>query len=463
MNRLTPLLTLVVVSLSLVTCHRLVPEPDPLLDGKPRIKSITFPGIPSQYVVIDQKKMQIAITAPARLPTDITPTITLSDSAKLALSSGQWLYWFRDYPLKCKDNSSCIKFSIAHIKDPYGTGTQAYPLTTYSIDILPGGPLMPQQANPPQVEYPLNNTIRLPNEIYISMFYLYGNPLPLKAKFVHQATGESFTAEYKDGVASPLFQRAWENKLLVRTSYFPNLLPGDYSLEVTIAEGNVFRQPIRFSKGPFFIDYGLLHLYQTRREEYLTFEGHSLFEGDFTLSLRDTSDRIIPLTDIKYDRYGHQVQVRIPSSIPYNHYVLQLIYRGAGTPQSECQLLHLQDRAFYEGEIWNLGEDPYGCSIKGPVYVQRNRGLYFRVNSFQGYARLKLVPVDDPTKEYFAQATLFNMAAVTPGLGYSAPSAFIPSSVPVGRYKAYLQRLDLQDQTKVIGEGPAFWRDIVVQ
>ncbi|MBU1822357.1 MAG: hypothetical protein KKG00_12720, partial [Bacteroidetes bacterium] len=51
------------VAALLITC-RPDPEPDPLADGKPRIVSIQFPGIPEKNVTIDQKNLLITIKVP---------------------------------------------------------------------------------------------------------------------------------------------------------------------------------------------------------------------------------------------------------------------------------------------------------------------------------------------------------------------------------------------------------------
>ncbi|MVM36829.1 hypothetical protein GO730_02665 [Spirosoma sp. HMF3257] len=56
-------------------------EPDPFSDGKPRIKSISFSGIPQENISIDQNARLITVRTPAKLTGMPLVSMELTDSA----------------------------------------------------------------------------------------------------------------------------------------------------------------------------------------------------------------------------------------------------------------------------------------------------------------------------------------------------------------------------------------------
>ena len=431
----------------LLSCQRVLPELDLLLDGKPRIKSITFNGIPSQNVIIDQEKLLVTITLPATITSFIPTSLVLTDSAKLNAPIN-WDEVFLKTPEQCP---ACFKISLTHQNN-----AQSNPglLTTYTIKLRPDGPLTIQPS-------PSNSIFDSSPDvlIHLSMFHLYGNALPTKAIFVNQLTGERVAQDSiplpNTSFSSPAVSKGYHNVLTINPNYFSKLIPGQFMLELTTATGQLLRQSVSFTKASQYIYRS--SLYQSQPGEWVTLLGSSLYESDVSLSLLDSLDRATPITDVIYDRYGHQLQFRMPATIAHQRYLFRVTNRDTGK-HIYCLRLNWPTRENIPNEIYYLSDRPDDCSMSGPVYLWKGGTvLSFEANAYRKVGQLKLIPIENSTKHYLAYVQL---RTSDPG---QLPGALLPADIPSGRYKVYLQIIDPQDKTKVLEEGPAFWRDVEVR
>lgn len=457
--------TLILLGLAsvLFTCQRLVPEPDLLvyqpdslshkpdpvankpdllLDGRPRIKSLTFDGISPKNVVIDQEKFLVTITLPPTISNGFNTTLTLTDSAKL-IGPIDWYQTFQKTPEQCP---YCFKIALTHQNN-----AQSNPnlLTTYAIHLLPEGPLTIQPAQ--TIETGLGELI------YLAMFHLYGNALPTKAIFVDQLTGERVAQDSLlvpiYGTVFPALSKSIGNRLIINTNYFSKLTPGQSTLELTTEKGQLLRQSFRFTKASQHIY--RLSSYALQPGEWVTLSGNSLYENDVRLSLLDSLDQATPVTNVIHDRYGHQLQVQIPATLARQRYIFHVANLTTGQ-STYCRRINWPRRENTPNEISYLSDKIEDCSMKGPVYLRKGSALPFEANAYGKTGQLKLVSIENSTNQFFAYVQL---RTSDPG---RLPGVLIPPATPSGRYKAYLQIVDPQDRTKVLEEGPAFWRDVEV-
>lgn len=345
-------------------------QPDLLLDGTPRIKSIAFASVPPQNVAIDQQRKAITIKLPPLLnPSIANPAIDLTPGAalvsRLPLTG---LFVGQDKQIVITDGNSSAQWQ------------------SYSVNFVPSGSLTPEASTIP-LEYTLGDGHV--SGVAVPMRNLYANPLPKRARFIHQSTGEV--------VIDSAFAKGWTfdstswadgriNELTIRINSSVNqsllpLLPGRHSVELTTAEGQALKlfQPVIIKKGA--IQTKLLYeespannsmSYDNRPispGDWFGIEGQNLFEGDITLKLIDSLDHELILSEVQYNRYGQKLWIRVPPTARLGHYVLRVTQRVP--PSSEnCLPFRIRSKPAVPFEIIDLngGFTAY-CSYKGPTPI----------------------------------------------------------------------------------------------
>ncbi|GAB2797566.1 hypothetical protein GCM10027275_48820 [Rhabdobacter roseus] len=414
---------------------------DPIADGKPRIKAITFPGIPAENVKIDQKNLRITVTLPPTLSAHRTPEATLTYNAQLLPKE-----WDNSFVGYCK---GCETIEVG-----YRTNPDAPAITVYKVETLPTAPLAAAPLSAP-LEHLLSR-----DRLYIPMLNLYANPLPQKVTFTNQASGEIISAEINENYPNSFIahkgDRGALNHIGINTSYIRDLLPGTYKVAFTSAEGTTIHIP-----QPVVLKQGLIQVFSITNTEYkrlqpgdeLIVQGLNLLPGTIALSMVDSTDRVIEVPEVECDPYGRWCKLKTPSTLSYGHYLLRITSTGPVKDQT-CILVHLRSKPLVPFEVTMFGDNNLSeCSIRGPITIQRGSKVILIASGYEPRARFKLTSVQNSSQVYYAPAVLYTINSY-PGFEY----ATIPSDIQSGRYRIVLQALDEQGQVKA--EGPPYWREI---
>jgi len=422
--------------------------PDPLAYSKPRIVSIKFPGIPVENFSIDQKNFVITIEVPPLLPTEIEPEVTLTDQAELSPTSWNGVF-------------TGIRPDDRQIKLGY-TGIEGYiPLTTYTVNLIPTAPLKIGTVASP-IEYELYNGQN--DEIHIPFSNLYGNELPVKLIFTDKSSKEVFEFE-NTPERTYLFPGLYTNVNQLGIKMYPLMIPpGSFDLEFVTRNGETLKvpQPVFLKKGPVDLGWaGDIFYSKVQPGETLVIKGHNIFAEDVNLELIDSTGQALTLSNLKFNKFGSELQVPIPATLPHGHYVLRfssptLPFVNETSSQSVCRRLYLRKQANVPYEIYFLNEVSVTCSIDGPIVVSRNKRIATQVADFDTKVRLKMISVANADMTYYAQATVISLGNLEAG-----SHVLIPNEVPMGQYRVSLQVLD--DAGKVTQEGPTFWRIVEVR
>lgn len=419
--------------------------PDPL---KPRIISLKFPGIPVENVSIDQKNLVITIEVPSLLPADIEPEVTLTDQAEL--SPTPWNFIF-----------TSIRPEDRQIKLGY-TGMEGYiPFATYTVKLIPKAPLKIGTIVSP-IEYELYDGQN--DEILIPFSNLYGNELPVTLIFTDQSSKEVFEFE-NTPETTHLFAGLHTQVNQLRVKMYPLAIPpGSYDLEFVTKKGETLKipQPVILKKGPVDLDWaGAIFSSKVQPGETLVIKGRNIFAEDVTMELIDSTGQALKLSNLKYNKFGNELQVPIPASLPLGHYVLRfssptLPFVNETSSQSVCRRLYIRKQGKVPYEILFLNETYATCSINGPIVVSRNTRIPTQVGGFEAKVRLRMISVGNADMIQYAQATVLRSGNLEVG-----SYVLIPNEVPTGQYRVSLQVID--DAGKVTQEGPTYWRVVEVR
>lgn len=422
--------------------------PDPLAYGKPRIVSIKFPGIPPENVTIDQKNFVITIKVPSLLPAEIEPEVTLTDEAELSPTSWNGVF------MGIRPDDRQIKLGY--------TGIEGYiPLTTYTVNLIAQAPLKIGTVASP-IEYELYNGQN--DEIHIPFSNLYGNELPVKLIFTDQSSKEVFEFE-NTPETTHLFSGLYSQVNQLRIKMSPLAVPpGSYDLEFVTKKGETLKvpQPVLLKKGPVDLGWaGAIFSSKVQPGETLVIKGRNIFAEDVNMELINSTGQALTLSNLKFNKFGSELQVPIPATLPFGHYVLRfssptLPFVNETSSKSVCRRLYLRKQAKVPYEIFFLNETYATCSIEGPIVVSRNTPIRTQVDGFDAKVRLKMVSVAHADRIYYAQATVMSLGNLETG-----SYVLIPNEVPTGQYRVSLQVLD--DAGKVTQEGPTFWRIVEVR
>ncbi|HEV7348988.1 hypothetical protein [Telluribacter sp.] len=429
-----------------ITCRPKVVEPDLLADGKPRIISVDFPGIPKEDIIIDQKNFLIIIKAPPTLLTNVIPVIKVTENARIHRGGCN---------SQNNKGTECFAFGPSTIELTYTDEPRDYPkvVTTYKLVILASGPIELADIAAP-IEYELFNGSS--GNISIPCRNLYGNKLPVQVKLTHRESGEVVVVDNLNKI-TPSLAFGWDtlaNHLRV-TLYYSSLMPGLYDCEIHTEEGEILTlpQPIKTVKGPVQVN-GLGGVEgKVLPNGELIMSGNNLFPGDFSAVLVTPNDEVIPLSDLRYSRYGDQVITKLPASVTFGQYVFQM--RDISRNETFCRRLRLRRQDPVPFEIFTLNDWLGACSIKGPVNLSINTTISIAVNAYDAKARLKLTSISDPNRKYYGKAEISSQLS-----SMGMQRAATPSDVPPGQYYAVIEEIDANQ--KVLREGPPFWRIVQI-
>ncbi len=439
-----------------VGCQPKTPDPDENL----QILSLYFREIPAEDVTIDQEKKVITLKAPAYLPSgEIIPYVELTRQAELKSANWRGLFY--------ENCPECRKLELFDKNNPSNSlSSGGISPSIYTVTLLPAGPLTVDAAAlaadfDPR-DYQFESTEFGPNFFFLPFRNLYGNALPVQAKFTNLETREVFAVNDSDipnGSNSPFFFQgifARINQLGIEIqSLEEKLTPGRYQVELTMKNGEVLTTPVPVTLRPGRLQ---VNNWQPDHEGSRvrpggTFQltGGNLYAGNLKVELVDTLGQATKLTVAEASQYGESALIKLPASLEYEHYVMRI---SDATSQFEfCHQVHTRPGKLAANEIYYMGDYLSSCSIKEPLVFLRNQKNYVSVNSVAPKTRLKLISIQNSTEIYFAESEL---RYVTQHGG----SAFVrfPSDIPAGKYRVSLQVLD--ESGKVTQQGPPYWRMI---
>lgn len=440
MKLFLPSICFFLVASLLLTCRQANPEPDPFLDGAPRLKSISFSGIPQENVSIDQNTKVITVQMPARIPDYIDIIPELTDNAewinKQSGTRGGIVFG-------C---DSCFHIYLKNKEDLSAQTIIDYKIKPVSVASLGIG----------TITSPLRYFIWNPNflTLEIPMVYLYGKKLPKQIRLHHDKTGEELIVR-RDSIVKGIYtdQRLIDysytaNKISIYL-FGANLMPGSYEIELLLDDGNSLKvpQPVLVSPGTASIDYQLKTYfgYRVAVGKVLTIDGYNLFNDGITLDLLDAQDKVYQLSDLVFDRYGRQIQVLIPATLAPGQYVMRLWQNDTKLPYGYCLRINVLKDEVERPFIGTIGKETTPCSLREAVLIQRAVRVSFTSNLRQQ----AMLP--------FFQRAALKLSSLTGNTIYYAPvvtedpnredknSLIIPTTVPPGLYGAVLQVLDAQN------------------
>ncbi|WP_020606680.1 hypothetical protein [Spirosoma spitsbergense] len=220
-------------------------------------------------------------------------------------------------------------------------------------------------------------------------------------------------------------------------------------------------QPLLVTKGRVFVDYKnqTFFGYRVALGKTLTLTGFNLFEGDIRFDLIDRFNKIHSLIGVLFEKYGRQLQLTIPASLPPGQYVLRTYAKGFKEPV--CLRVNVlkddQVRPTIGTLVTQTASEASPCSIMEPVAAQRGIALFFTstleksvLDKLGQHAALKLVSVSSGAS-YSGSVVAYDYAnSVFPG------SFTIPTIVPPGLFTATLQVLDMKNN--VVDESEPYGR-----
>ena len=404
-------------------------EPDPLTDGKPRLISISFPGIPKEDIVIDQKNFLVTVKVPSSLSENMVPEFSLTDNAALhkslrslleSNSRGVGLFMADSFPLRLVyKNQPDLPDAVA----------------TYFMTQIPSGPLRIKNQ-PTPIEHVLM-TIESP-DTWFSFENLYGNKLPKSYQLVNKQTGETFT------------QVGWMlkgdgnrvNQLGIELDRIRGLVPGSYELTFFSESGEhlTFQQPINVKMGPALLEYTPIYFgFDAIAGKSLELKGYNLFEKHVTLELLDQSGKNVKLPNVTFVKDGRSFKVQIPGQLEAGQYILKVFQNDTTT--DPCYRLNIFKDENKEPYIGTIGDEPMPCSLTTPVHVTKEKKTFLTYSlNFTEKARLKLTSVATGM-HYYGVINRYTGGA-------DPPSLVIPNEVPNDLYIARLEILDADGKVK---------------
>lgn len=404
-------------------------EPDPLTDGKPRLISISFPGIPKEDIVIDQKNFLVTVKVPSSLSENMVPEFSLTDNAALhkslrslleSNSRGVGLFMADSFPLRLVyKNQPDLPDAVA----------------TYFMTQIPSGPLRIKNQ-PTPIEHVLM-TIESP-DTWFSFENLYGNKLPKSYQLVNKQTGETFT------------QVGWMlkgdgnrvNQLGIELDRIRGLVPGSYELTFFSESGEhlTFQQPINVKMGPALLEYTPIYFgFDAIAGKSLELKGYNLFEKHVTLELLDQSGKNVKLPNVAFVKDGRSFKVQIPGQLKAGQYILKVFQDDIVT--DPCYRLNIFKDENKEPYIGTIGDEPMPCSLTTPVHVTKEKKTFLTYYlNFTEKARLKLTSVATGM-HYYGVINRYTGGA-------DPPSLVIPNEVPNDLYIAKLEILDADGKVK---------------
>jgi hypothetical protein len=427
----------------LVSCNKST-DIDLLHDGRPRILSIVIPGIAPKDVIIDQKNVTISIRLPEKLSDDITPEVTLSPNTRMVKER-----WWYDTILLGEENVLAVRSTDL---------LQSQHETIYKIILIPFAELNFSGIDPTDTmvaNYGRQTWLQLPAS------NVYGTDLPEKLILTNVKTGEKYIFDDNlRGTNPSYFYRGWDettNHLGVVIYNGKHPVTDNYELEFTFPKGRIVKYPrvVHLKTDKFSLsEWPMVEGAVYKPGETMSVKGGNLFSGSMKVELVDSVDRVTPIKQIIYNDNSNDMQVSIPRDTPLGKYAVRLTQKGYESDPF-CYRIKVDVKPHAPLEIHMLQESIGYCSLNRPIILQRGRWLNMSASYFNGKAQFRLVPIEDSSKSYIAQALIFSYTSFE-----GEPSIYIPSDVPAGFYRVTLQSLK---DGKVTAEGPPFWKVVQVK
>ncbi len=411
-------------------------QSEPKLDIFPEfyIVSIHFPGIPDENVLIDHKNRTVIVNMPSVLTiNDLTPIVECSENAKLAL----------------------YDFSLSEIGR---TINWAFPYANYLSIILTSK----QPGNYPSIKYSIKPTTAKPiiitqsevlpalaigdsRNVYFNAQNLYGNNLPKSVTFTNKKSGKK---EVLSGVyITPVF-----NKIGIYINFSPEL--GEHDIVFEMADGESVKVPQTLTVVPGTISY-LENTYYSLEGQpggKVTARGENLFEGVVSFRLLYPNGIEIPL-NADYYLNGRIVDLAIPASLKPGYYGIEIV--RSGIPLGRAYRLSVV-RYELQPTIFSINEYSLpNYPTEEPLIVQLSRdvSILFRIRKpINRY----VVLLENESNA----ASAFQFTLTLPI--EAAPYFTISSTVPAGRYKAFIQEIDPVTK-KVVQQSEPYERIVVLQ
>lgn len=448
-----------------VTCHRSEVEPAPFLDGSPRIKSISFSGISSDQIAIDQSTRTIWVTMPAQLPDYIDIRMELTDNA-------EWVN--KQSGIKGSGLFGCDTCSRIDLTEKTARASQG--VYAYQIRRKPSAPLQVGALTVP-LAYNIRNENGM--DLAIPMLNLYGNKLPREARLTHDKTGETVVVK-RDSALSWLYPDSYRIHYSDHTNqlalylYDANVLPGSYHIELVLDDKSTLKvpQPVVVTPGTAAFRYESEPYLAYRKKEFgyrvavghvLTVDGYNLFEGSVAIEWVDNQNNVIKPSGLRFDRYGRQVQIPVPVGLLPGQYSMRVWQNAVKLPYTYCLRVNVTSDDTDRPIIGTIGDDSAPCSLNAPVAIQRGMRINFSssqkqqvINGVYQTARLKLTAVSGKELYYAPVAPYDERRGWDP-----AESVTVPTTIPPGFYTVTLQIVD--DGKSVLAESEPYGRIIDVK
>ena len=199
--------------------------------------------------------------------------------------------------------------------------------------------------------------------------------------------------------------------------------------------------------------------YRVALGKIFTLTGFNLFEGDIRFEIIDRFSKVHALTGVLFEKYGRELQLTIPATLPPGQYVMRTYTKGFKEPfcLRVSVLKDDQERPIIGTLVSETPSEASPCSLLEPVAAQRGIALFFTstlekavLDKLSQHATLQLVSVTNNVF-YSGSVVVYDYAnSVFPG------SFTIPTTVPPGLYTATLQVLD--PKNNVVNESEPYGR-----
>ena len=425
------------------SCRRKDEEPVPSIHPELQIKAVHFPGIPDENITVDPLKWTIHVKMPAAVTaTNLTPTVELSQEAQMdhpsELTKMTQIYGWRSL------NEEEINVRISSKTDP---GKKI----NYSLKVTPSAPLKITQSKP-LADFLIGDS----TFINVDVENPYGNVLPKLVVFKNRQTGKN--KEYFGSVIASLTQfRIQASNILFEEV-------GEYDLSFQMVDGTVLKvgPKIAILQGKSKLEMNPVasSLIGVIGKD-LKVDGKTLFEATVNFRLHYPNGTTVPLK-ATYTLWGMDVKLALPSGITPGYYGIEILRDNRPLGISyRLSMIKSEEQQMIITALNNLPNGNYPTDA--PMVLPRNQRIPVNLKIKLGYGDEVYRVMDRFLVSYVNEsnpASNFSFPVI-----YSkdyAPHFTVPSSVPAGRYKVFVQ--ELSPITKeVIQQSEPFERTVAVQ
>lgn len=407
-------------------------EPIPELDPRLRINSIHFPGIADKDIIIDQLADKIYVTMPPSLNvTDLTPTIEISDDAKLG-----GFYSSLPHPYTwCYPEDSNLAITL-HSK------TLPFASRKYIIKPKPSGPLT------------IANMLPLPvfstgdsDRINIDLLNLYGNSLPTEVIFTNRKTTAQIT--WKN------FNAILNNKLSI-WAYSVPFFAGEYEISLKLKNGASLKVPylLNVIRGKIRIEHEW-YKHATQPGGVIHLTGRNLQQDHVKFQLISPKGAKFPISSLS-DLVGNNTTIQIPSTIAPGYYGLEIIDTNQSLGANHrISILRYENQPFiisFNNPDW-VARPNLVTDLPITLHHKQKISLLFTIlKRLENYV-VALVSESNPSMVFQYPLTL----------PIEAPPYFIiEPNIPSGRYKAVIQEINPLTKETIVQSEP-FERPIIIE